>query len=109
MLLRYTASLAFFLALISPHSGYGGDKERGEEVYNDSCVSCHGRAGKGASSYPKVSGNEISFTVEKLKAYREVIKQGPTSALMIMMAKPFTDEEINDLAAYLEDAKYVVN
>ena len=31
------------------------------------------------------------------------------SGLMIMMAKPLTDEEIADLAAYLKDAKYEVN
>jgi cytochrome c553 len=28
---------------------------------------------------------------------------------MIMMAKPLTDVEIADLAAYLKDAKYEVN
>ncbi len=28
--------------------------------------------------------------------------------MMIMMAQPLTDEEIVNLAAYLEDAKYVV-
>jgi cytochrome c553 len=28
---------------------------------------------------------------------------------MIMMAKPLTDAEIADLAAYLKDAKYEVN
>ena len=28
---------------------------------------------------------------------------------MIMMAKPLTDEEIANLAAYLKDAKYDVN
>ena len=44
----------------------------------------------------------------KLEAYRKGIKQGSNSSLMIMMAKPLTDEEIANLAAYLKDAKYVV-
>lgn len=93
------------------YSGYAfsGDKEAGEARYNKTCINCHGPAGKGASSYPKVSGNEVSYTKSKLETYRDGIKVGPNSALMIMFAKPLTDEEIADLAAYLEDAKYEIN
>ena len=108
-LLRYFSAPVLFLALIAPSYAFGADKEQGESRYNDSCVACHGQAGKGAASYPKISGNEVAYTIEKLQAYREGKKQGPNSALMIMMAKPLTDEEIENLAAYLEDAKYEVN
>ena len=101
---RLPSTAAILLALIAPSFAFGGDKELGETRYQESCVSCHGKAGKGAASYPKVSGNPVSYTVEKLKLYRDGVKQGPNSALMIMMAKPLTDEEIDNLAAYLEDA-----
>jgi len=74
-----------------------GNIEAGEARYKKSCVNCHGAAGKGAASYPKVSGNE--------ETYREGTKIGPNSSLMIMMAKPLTDEEIADLAAYLKDVE----
>jgi cytochrome c553 len=83
-----------------------GDKEAGEARYKKTCINCHGPAGKGAASYPKISGNEISYTTSKLKTYRDGIEIGPNSALMIMMARPLTDEEIVNLAAYLKDAKY---
>ena len=83
-----------------------GNIEAGEERYNKSCINCHGAAGKGVASYPKVSGNEISYTISKLETYRDGIKVGPNSSLMIMMAKPLTDEEIVDLAAYLKDATF---
>lgn len=83
-----------------------GDKKAGEVRYNKTCINCHGPAGKGAASYPKISGNDISYTKSKLETYREGIEIGPNSALMIMMAKPLTDEEIANLAAYLKDAKY---
>ena len=83
-----------------------GDKEAGEARYNQTCIACHGPAGKGAASYPKISGNDISYTTSKLETYRNGIEVGPNSALMIMMAKPLTDEEIANLAAYLKDAKY---
>lgn len=103
---RYSTATVLLLALTVPKFGFGADKELGEIRYNESCVNCHGQAGKGASSYPKISGKPVSYTTEKLRAYREGIKQGPNSALMIMMAKPLTDEEIENLAAYLEDAVY---
>ncbi|MEL7254868.1 MAG: c-type cytochrome [Pseudomonadota bacterium] len=104
----YSGPILLSFAVLLPHIAAAGDKEAGEALYYDGCVSCHGQAGKGASSYPKVSGNDIAYTIEKLEAYRAGIKQGSNSALMIMMAKPLTDEEIENLAAYLEDAVYVV-
>jgi len=81
-----------------------GDSVAGEARYKTTCINCHGPAGKGVASYPKVSGNEIAYTVSKLETYREGIKIGSNSSLMIMMAKPLTDEEITNLAAYLKDA-----
>ena len=83
-----------------------GDKEAGEARYNKSCINCHGPAGKGVASYPKISGNEASYTRSKLETYRNGTKVGPNSALMIMMAKLLTDEEIENLAEYRNDAKY---
>ena len=105
---RFPSILFLLSVLIFPAQGFGADKALGEIRYNESCVNCHGPAGKGVASYPKISGKEESYTTAKLKAYREGTKQGPNSSLMIMMAKPLTDEEIENLAAYLEDAKYEV-
>lgn len=81
-----------------------GNFEAGEARYKKTCINCHGAAGKGVASYPRVSGQEISYTVSKLETYREGTKIGPNSSLMIMMAKPLTDEEIANLAVYLKDA-----
>lgn len=81
-----------------------GDSAAGEERYKKSCINCHGAAGKGVASYPKISGKEIPDTTSKLETYRDGIKIGPNSSLMIMMAKPLTDEEIANLAVYLKDA-----
>jgi len=83
-----------------------GNKEAGEARYNKTCINCHGPAGKGVASYPKISGQEVSYTKTKLETYRAGKKIGPNSSLMIMMARPLTDEEITDLAVYLKDATY---
>ena len=83
-----------------------GDPVAGEARYKQSCINCHGMAGKGAASYPKISGKEVSYITAMLETYRDGIEVGPNSSLMIMMAQPLTDVEIANLAAYLKDAVY---
>jgi len=99
MITTSSRTLVFLLFL-----GFFGNAFSGDTPYKTTCINCHGPAGKGVASYPKVSGNEIAYTVSKLETYREGIKIGSNSSLMIMMAKPLTDEEITNLAAYLKDA-----
>ena len=96
-----------FFLMCSLHVS-AADISAGEVRYNKTCINCHGPAGKGAASYPKISGNDIAYTTDKLETYRSGTEIGPNSGLMIMMAKPLTDEEISNLAAYLKDAKYEV-
>ena len=68
-----------------------GNSKLGEAKFKMNCKQCHGPAGMGMASYPKVSrsGQEV----------------GPNSALMIMMAKPLSDTDIENLAEYLKNAK----
>lgn len=100
--LPLTASVVWALS----NGALAGDPTAGETRYNESCIACHGPAGKGVASYPKISGNKVGYTIDKLETYRSGEKVGPNSALMIMMAKPLSDEEIANLAAYLETATY---
>jgi len=82
-----------------------GDIKLGEAKFMQNCKQCHGPAGMGLASYPKVSGNDIAYTIDRLKTYRDGIEVGPNSALMIMMARPLSDIDIENLAAYLKEAK----
>ena len=103
---KLIGAISVAAALVCSSDATAGDAAAGDTRYHESCHACHGPAGKGASSYPKVSGNPVEYTREKLTAYRSGQKFGPNSALMIMMAKPLSDEEIENLAVYLKDAKY---
>ena len=100
----FRSLLLVFIAFSSP--SLGGDIKAGEARYAQNCGNCHGPAGMGLASYPKISGKEIPYITERLKTYRSGKKIGSNSALMIMMAKTLTDEEIANLAEYLKDAKY---
>lgn len=102
--LRFLAVVLFSVLFVFSVSA--GDPVAGEARYKQSCINCHGMAGKGAASYPKISGKEVSYITAMLETYRDGIEVGPNSSLMIMMAQPLTDVEIANLAAYLKDAVY---
>ena len=105
--LRYMILLAISLfSIFFVYKASAGDPVAGEARYKQSCINCHGMAGKGAASYPKISGKEVSYITAMLETYRDGIEVGPNSSLMIMMAQPLTDVEIANLAAYLKDAVY---
>ena len=104
MKLNLSLISAFFI--LFSFEGFTGDAEAGKIRYGKTCINCHGPAGKGAASYPKISGKEISYVTAMLETYRDGIEVGPNSFLMIYNAKPLTDEEIANLAAYLKDAQY---
>ena len=73
----------------------------GEKRYAVNCGNCHGPGGMGLASYPKISGKEVDYLIDRLNTYRSGKRIGPNSDLMIMMAKPLTDVEIDNLVAYL--------
>ena len=93
--------LILLLLVLLFNPTFAGDAKLGEAKFMQNCKQCHGPAGMGIASYPKVSGNSIEYTVNKLRTYRDGIEIGPNSALMIMMAKPLSDTDIENLATYL--------
>lgn len=93
--------LILLLLVLLFNPTFAGNAKLGEAKFMQNCKQCHGPAGMGIASYPKVSGNSIEYTVNKLRTYRDGIEIGPNSALMIMMAKPLSDTDIENLATYL--------
>jgi len=94
--------LLLLLIVLLFNPSLAGDAKLGETKFMQNCKQCHGPTGMGMASYPKVSGNSIEYTVNKLRTYRNGIEIGPNSALMIMMARPLSDTDIENLATYLE-------
>ena len=75
-------------------TAFAGNAKLGEMKFNMNCKQCHG-----------LSGKDTAYIIDRLKRYRAGEEIGPNSALMIMMAKPLSDKDIENLAAYLKDAK----
>jgi cytochrome c553 len=68
------------------------------------CASCHGSDGRSTviPQYPKIGGQSALYVVNALKAYRDGRRQGTFAAMMAEVAKPLSDADIENLAAYVE-------
>ncbi|NBR40127.1 MAG: cytochrome C [Alphaproteobacteria bacterium] len=70
------------------------------ETYYGQCVACHGgNAGGGIG--PQLQGQTADAIVAKLTAYRAGEQRGGQSAMMWPVAKPMSDDDIGNLAAYI--------
>ena len=74
----------------------------GREKYVQ-CAACHGSDGRSTviAQYPKIGGQSAAYLVIALKAYRDGRRQGTFAAVMSEVAKPLTDADIVNLAAYV--------
>ena len=73
----------------------GGDIARGIPA----CTACHGPTGAGISPlYPRLSGQYAAYTASSLRAYASGERQADA---MGVIAGRLTEQEIDDLAAYI--------
>ena len=63
---KLTVALLFFSLMGFSYNSFGGDPVAGEKRYGESCINCHGPAGKGAAIYPKISGKERTDVTREL-------------------------------------------
>lgn len=62
------------------------------------CVACHGADGNSVNpEWPKLAGQSPAYIVRQLQAFKSDVRQNP---LMSPMAKPLSDQDVADLAAY---------
>src|SRR5438445_6764407 len=67
------------------------------------CVSCHGAAGASTiSQNPKLGGQHAAYIYKQLKDFQGPNRNNP---IMTMLAKSLTDEEMKNIAAYLDVQK----
>ncbi|MBP0600199.1 cytochrome c [Herbaspirillum sp. LeCh32-8] len=104
-ILTRSAALLAVLSVTSLQAG-AADIAAGRalvEKYN--CASCHGKDYNSPidPSYPKLAGQHADYLKHALTAYRrgDTAMNGRTNAIMAGQAKPLTDQDINNIAAYL--------
>ncbi len=63
-----------------------------------SCAGCHGPAGISSNPmWPNLASQKEGYLVKQMKAFRDDTRKDP---LMAPMAKPLSDSDIDNLAAY---------
>ncbi|MBL1375747.1 c-type cytochrome [Zobellella iuensis] len=88
---------AAVMALISAPAFAAGDAEAGK-AKSAVCAACHGAEGISAiDMYPNLAGQKAAYASKQLKAFRDGERNDP---VMSPMAKPLSDQDIEDLAAY---------
>lgn len=91
-------SLSIAVALMSANGVMAADIEAGKNKAASSCVSCHGAKGiSNKEQWPNLAGQKKNYLVKELKNFRDGKRTDP---VMSPIAKPLTDEEIENLAAY---------
>ena len=95
MKIVFAISLAhlFFVA----NASVAGDVDAGRSKAA-SCSGCHGVNGVSANPlWPNLAGQKRAYLAKQLKAFRDGSRSDP---MMTPMAKPLTDADIENLAAY---------
>ena len=85
------------LVLLAAGAAQARDPVAGQKLAG-SCAICHGLQGLSTlPNAPHLAGQPAIYTVEQLKNYRNGSRK---NEVMAVIAKPLTDEQIDDLAAW---------
>ncbi len=96
------ALLAASALTVSATAMAGGDAAAGK-AKAATCAGCHGANGVSlAPIYPNLKGQKAAYIVKQLKAFKDGSRKDPT---MNAMAKPLSDADMANVAAYFSSLK----
>ena len=94
---RIFSSATLLIICLSGTTAFAGDIAAGKSK-SATCSSCHG--GNGISSmdmWPNLAGQKTAYLAKQMRAFRDGSRN---DTVMGSMAKPLSDTDIEDLAAY---------
>ncbi len=91
--------------------GYDAPKDLGSPGKGiPACKSCHGYAGRGAPPvYPMIGQQRYVYLINQLKKWRDGSRANDPMGQMQAVAQRLSDEDINNVAAYLTNASPLSN
>ncbi|MBI5462968.1 MAG: cytochrome c [Gammaproteobacteria bacterium] len=94
---KLISAVAVSVAVLVSGAAVAGDAAAGK-AKSATCAGCHGAAGVSANPlWPNLAGQKEGYIAKQLKALRDGTRTDP---MMSPMAKPLTDDDIANLAAY---------
>ena len=95
--LQAPAMLMMSLILLCAGAAQARDPVAGQKLAG-ACAACHGQNGLSTlPNAPHLAGQPAIYVAEQLKSYRNGSRK---NEVMAVIAKPLTDEQIDDLAAW---------
>lgn len=90
--------------IVSAQAMAAGDPAKGKATFAaKGCIGCHGAGAVGTPpTYPRLKGRDAAFIKENLTNFRSGKRKNPT---MNAMAASLTDEDIENLAAYIDSLR----
>ena len=100
---RRAVALMGILLMIDTHCNAAGDGEKGKQLYQK-CVACHGNDGYGKKSQnaPMIAGQFDWYLVAQITKIKNQERKNSNANKMYPFVKNLTEEEIKDLAAYIQ-------
>jgi cytochrome c len=102
------ASLVFAAALLLAGALSVASAQDGKAIYTSKgCPACHGPDGGKplGPGYPSTKGQDQTYIINQLKAFKSGERKGGQSALMAPMAQTLNDSEAAAIAKFLSTAK----
>lgn len=94
--------LSLGLAAAAGMAQAGGDVAAGKAKAG-TCAGCHGASGISANPiWPNLAGQKDAYLLKQLKAFKDGTRKDP---MMTPMAKPLSDADMANLAAYYSSLK----
>ena len=109
--MRYLSQCSLISAIVGVVVFLGGDAHAQDPVAGKAraamCANCHGPLGLSQlPNAPHLAGQPAIYLVEQLKNFRNGKRQGE---MMSVIAKPLTDLEIDNLAAWYASIRISVS
>ncbi|AZZ93286.1 c-type cytochrome [Hahella sp. KA22] len=96
------ATLVYLLSAALSGNALAGDPAVGK-TKAATCAGCHGAEGVSNNGvWPNLAGQKEGYLVKQLKDFRDGKRNDP---MMSSMAKPLSDDDIANLAAYYSQLK----
>jgi cytochrome c len=102
--LTLIAAFALVLAGTAPNA----HAQDGKALYTaKGCPACHGADGNKplGPGYPKTKGQDETYIINQIKAFKSGERKGAQSALMAPMAMTLSDKEAAAIAKFLSSEK----
>lgn len=80
----------------------GARAKAGMEYYRHACRLCHNRTGHGGNFTPSLARHNAASVIAMLNLYRSGQKVGPMTHLMAPWAKELSEEQMQNVAEYIE-------